>query len=89
MTRRRPRVRTGVICALVECTPPVIRAAIGDTVTWTNGDDFAHTSTSDSDAWDTGPIEPGARATHTFTGAGAFAYFCNIHNSMQGQVIVE
>ena len=88
-TAPAPVAATAVEVKDYEFTPPAIRVAIGDTVTWTNGDDFAHTSTSDSDAWDTGPIEPGASATHTFTEAGAFAYFCNIHNYMQGQVVVE
>lgn len=69
--------------------PPAIRVAVGDTVTWTNADDFKHTTTSDTDVWDSGPIEPGAAFSQTFAEAGTFAYFCNIHNYMEGQVVVE
>ncbi len=69
--------------------PPAISVAVGTTVTWTNGDDFKHTTTSDSEVWDSGPIEPGAGFSQTFAEAGTYAYFCNIHNYMEGEVVVE
>jgi len=69
--------------------PPAITVAVGTAVTWTNGDDFQHTTTSDSEVWDSGPIEPGAGFSQTFADAGTYAYFCNIHNYMEGEVVVE
>lgn len=69
--------------------PLAISVKVGDTVTWTNGDDFAHTTTSDDDVWDSGPLDPTTTFTYTFTEAGTFAYHCDIHNFMNGSVVVQ
>lgn len=69
--------------------PTPLVASVGDTVTWTNQDDFAHTSTGDDDAWRSGDIEPGATFEHTFDEAGTFSYHCSIHNFMEGEIVVE
>ena len=68
--------------------PDAIEVAVGDTVTWTNQDDFRHTTTQDDDLWDSGPLEPGGTFARTFDQPGTYRYLCNIHNTMTGQVIV-
>ena len=72
--------------------PDVIRIKAGDTVTWTNNDNFTHSV----QLLDGGlPTEPmvmntgGGIATFTFTQAGTFHYQCSFHpQNMKGTVVV-
>src|SRR5260370_34734419 len=70
-------------------SPNPIRITAGSTVTWTNTTAPTHTSTSDTGAWNTGNIAPGATsAAVSFPTAGTFTYHCAIHPSMTGSVVV-
>lgn len=69
--------------------PDPIEIGQGDTVTWTNNDDFAHTVTADDDSFDSGNIESGATFEQTFDETGDFTYHCNIHSQMTGTVTVS
>jgi plastocyanin len=70
-------------------TPAMLHVAVGDTVTWTNGDDRPHTVTAHGGGFDSGNLEPGQRYSFTFTGAGTFTYFCGYHDEMQATIVVE
>ncbi len=72
-------------------TPATLTVAVGTTVTWSNNDGVAHTSTSDSGVWDTGNIPAGSSKTTTFGTKGTFPYNCTYHASMgmKGTVIVQ
>ncbi len=71
-------------------SPKPIQITAGSTVTWTNGTAPTHTSTSDTGAWNTGNIAPGATSSAiSFPTAGTFAYHCAIHPSMTGSVVVS
>src|SRR4029453_14806110 len=52
--------------------------AAGGSVTWTNNDNTAHTSTGDGGAWNSGTIGPRGTFTRTFPSAGTFTYHCTI-----------
>ena len=67
--------------------PTELNVPVGATVTWNNSDPTAHTVTSDT--FDTGPIDEGAAGTVTFDQAGTYSYFCAIHPTMKGTVVVE
>jgi plastocyanin len=86
--------------------PASVTIAKGGTVTWNNGSTIQHSSTFDpskavnkADAslpsgvapWDSGLIDPGKTATHTFTDAGTYKYFCVPHETlgMVGTIIVQ
>jgi plastocyanin len=70
--------------------PGTVTIQVGDTVTWTNNDSVAHTATSTDDpALFDGEMAPGESFSFTFTEAGSFAYFCEIHPEMEGTVVVE
>jgi plastocyanin len=69
--------------------PNPINVAVGGTVTWTNNDNTAHTSTADGGAWNSGTIAPGASFSRTFPAAGTFPYHCTIHPGMVGTVTVQ
>jgi len=71
-------------------SPKPIQVTVGSTVTWTNATAPVHTATSDTGAWDTGNIAPGATSSAvSFPTAGTFAYHCAIHPSMTGSVVVS
>jgi plastocyanin len=68
--------------------PANLTVARGQAITWTNGDAVAHTITSDAKVWDSGPVGPGADFSVTLTEPGTYTYFCAIHPSMHGTVVV-
>jgi plastocyanin len=70
-------------------SPDELNVAVGTTVTWTNGDSVAHTSTSDATGWNSGTIPPGGRFSFEFQSAGTFPYRCTIHPGMVGTVNVR
>jgi len=69
--------------------PDDVTIAAGATVTWTNSDSVAHTSTSDASGWNSGTIAPGGRFSFTFQTPGTFSYHCAIHPGMIGTVVVR
>jgi plastocyanin len=69
--------------------PSTQYANVGDTVTWTNGTDVAHTVTSSSGSeLASDSIGDGATFEHTFSAEGTFTYHCTIHPYMTGKVVV-
>lgn len=76
-------------------SPNPVKAAVGDTVTWTNTDTAAHTVTQgDSNAgptqggFDSSLLAPKKTFSHTFDKAGDIAYYCTLHPTMVGMVTV-
>lgn len=70
-----------------------IEVSVGTTVTWTNADSTRHTVTSGADdtadgTFDSDDIEAGGTFSYTFDEVGEFAYFCDIHPTMTGVVVV-
>ena len=70
-------------------TPNPTSITVGSTVTWTNNDTLTHTVTSDSGAFDSGSLAPGAKFTFTFLTRGTFAYHCTPHPGMVASVVVQ
>ncbi len=69
--------------------PATITISVGTTVTWTNNDPVAHTVSSRDTLFDSGNLSGGATFSYTFGESGTFEYYCKIHPSMTGKVIVE
>jgi plastocyanin len=69
--------------------PNPITVAIGTSVTWTNTDAIAHTSTGDAGGWNSGVIAPGATFSVNFPTAGTYTYHCSIHPDMVGTMVVQ
>jgi plastocyanin len=69
--------------------PDAVDVAAGASVTWTNTDGVAHTSTSDASGWDSGIVPPGGQFSVAFPTAGTFHYHCAIHPGMIGTVVVH
>jgi len=70
--------------------PPVAAVSVGDTVTWTNYDKVPHTVTTTTDSYNaTSPLmQNGDRFSFTFTYAGVFTYYCEVHPFMVGHIYV-
>lgn len=73
--------------------PGTIEVAAGATVAWTNDDGVPHTVTAGTpdavgDAFDE-PVDAGETAEITLDETGTFDYFCAIHPTMTGQVVVS
>ena len=71
--------------------PRTITIKAGTTVTWTNGDAFDHSivdKTTSAEGPHFGPVAGPRTYSRTYPAVGAYPYFCGIHNSMTGTVIV-
>jgi plastocyanin len=69
--------------------PAALSVPQGTTVTWINCEDATlHTTTSDTEVWDSGGLSPGETFTLEFNGTGAFPYHCTPHPFMEGSVEV-
>jgi plastocyanin len=88
----RPRTAQ-VVQKTFKFIPARIVVAPGSTVTWTNRDTVDHTVTAGSPGHPSGdfdrPLGKSATAVLTLDQAGTFPYFCSIHTSMKGQVVVR
>jgi YVTN family beta-propeller protein len=69
--------------------PATITISAGQSITWTNSDPVAHTSTSDDKAWDSGALSPNATFSTTVAQPGTHAYYCTIHPFIRGTVVVN
>jgi LPXTG-motif cell wall-anchored protein len=72
-----------------EFSPASVTVNVGDTVTWTNEGPTLHTATANDGSFDTGNLDAGDSASHTFNEAGSFAYICTPHPFMKGTVVVQ
>jgi plastocyanin len=70
-------------------SPNPTTVAVGTTVIWTNGDNTAHTTTSNGNVWNSGTLNPGSTFSFMFNTAGTFTYHCTIHPGMVGSVVVQ
>ncbi|MGA9152171.1 MAG: plastocyanin/azurin family copper-binding protein [Candidatus Nitrosopolaris sp.] len=76
--------------------PSPLSVPVGTTVTWINNDNTGHTVTQGNpsgntppNGFDSGILAPGKTFTHTFGTAGTIQYYCTLHPTMLGEVIVK
>jgi plastocyanin len=70
-------------------SPPSVTVDAGDTVTFVNDDDDAHTATADDGSWDSEGLNQGQKWSHTFAKAGRVTYHCTVHPFMKGMLVVQ
>ena len=70
--------------------PTIAQVAVGTSVTFRNGPDFAHLITGANQAWGSPDVEvqPNASVSYTFEQAGVFPYACALHPGMSGAIVV-
>jgi len=86
VTEEKTAAATEVKMAGTKFAPGAIDLKVGDTVTFVNDDEIAHTATSD--AFDSGTMEPGATFDFTAEKAGTISYVCSFHPGMTGTINV-
>ena len=68
--------------------PKAVAIEAGQTVTWTNDDNFTHTVQVDGQ--EDHQVDQGERVSITFDEPGTYHYVCTLHEQdMDGEVIVE
>jgi plastocyanin len=68
--------------------PKTIEVEAGDTVTWTNDDNFTHTVQVDGQ--EDHKVERGESVSISFDTPGTYHYVCTLHKrDMDGEVIVK
>lgn len=69
--------------------PNPVTVNVGSSVTWTNTDTVAHTSTSNTGVFNSGSLAPGGTFSFTFQSAGTYPYHCSFHPGMVASVVVQ
>ena len=69
--------------------PSHIDARAGDSIEFTNRDFAAHTAAADSKQWSTGELKNGASRRIVMERSGTFAYHCELHPHMKGDIVVK
>ncbi len=76
--------------ASMQFQPATIRVKSGETVTWINQEAMPHTVTSPSSGLlASDRLNRGGSYEHTFQEPGTYTYYCSLHPSMVGKIIVE
>ena len=79
-----------VTIAGMQFQPAAIRVNAGEEVTWTNNAAMPHTVTGREDGkLSSSRLNQGSMFSHTFKQPGTYTYYCALHPSMTGTVIVE
>jgi len=69
--------------------PDNITVKPGTTVTWVHGSQMPHTINGNADGLRSGTLYNGQQYSHTFNATGNYNYYCGLHPSMTGSVVVE
>ncbi|HEX3368860.1 MAG TPA: cupredoxin family copper-binding protein [Candidatus Cybelea sp.] len=69
--------------------PATLTVNSGQSVTFTNDDDDAHTVTATDGAFDSKGLDTSGTWRHTFAKPGVYKYFCELHPFMKGTIVVK
>lgn len=69
--------------------PGEIIVNAGEVVTWIHNDNVAHKIVSTDGLFESDVVNKGAEFTYTFDKPGEYNYYCSIHPSMTGKIIVK
>jgi LPXTG-motif cell wall-anchored protein len=79
----------GVTIADFSFSPASLTINQGDTVTWVNNGPTPHSATANNGSFNTGILRAGQSASHTFSQAGTFSYYCQPHPNMKATIVVQ
>jgi plastocyanin/DNA-binding beta-propeller fold protein YncE len=71
----------------LELSAKTIYSAAGADLIWTNDDDVLHNITS-RDGWFNADVQPGDSFSWQPESPGVYRYFCRVHESIQGTIVV-
>jgi plastocyanin len=69
-------------------SPAAASVPIGTTITWTNHDDMPHNIVSSEQRFKSAVLDTDEQFSYRFDVPGAYQYFCSIHPTMVGRIVV-
>lgn len=72
----------------MQFSPARMTVKKGATVTWTQRDNMPHTVTASNGSFGSQTLNGGASYSRTFDKPGTYSYYCSLHPSMQGEIVV-
>jgi 3',5'-cyclic-AMP phosphodiesterase len=69
-------------------TPATTSVPIGSTIRWTNRDDVPHNIVSTEQKFKSPVLDTDEQFSHRFDAPGSYKYFCSIHPTMTGRIVV-
>lgn len=69
--------------------PPALEVRPGTTVRWINADSEEHDVIAKDGSFEALPFGTGGTYERAFATAGAFPYYCDLHDNMEGTVTVR
>ena len=69
--------------------PTQLSVSAGTEVIWVNCDPDQHTSTSDTNLWNSDLIPPNGTFRRVFNQTGTFPFHCIPHSNMQARIVVS
>ena len=69
--------------------PKTTTIAVGDTVTFINGDDTIHSVIADDGSFHSDGLDTNDKVTFSFAKAGKISYHCGLHPFMKGEIVVQ
>jgi plastocyanin len=69
--------------------PTSLTVVAGQTVTFSNLDDDAHTVTAADGSFDSKGLDSGGVWRHVFATPGTYRYFCELHPFMKATIVVK
>ena len=70
-------------------TPPTLTVPKGTKVTWTNRDDIPHVVVCPATKARSPALDTGDSYSFTFAQTGTFNYYCGMHPTMKGSIVVS
>ena len=77
-----------IVMENIAIVPAEVSAKVGDTIAWTNKDDFAHTATARNGDFDVN-LPPKTSASFVTKKAGVVDYYCRYHPNMTATLKIE
>jgi 3',5'-cyclic-AMP phosphodiesterase len=68
--------------------PATTSVPVGATITWTNRDDVPHNIVSTEQKFKSPVLDTDEQFSHRFDVPGSYKYFCSIHPTMTGRIVV-
>lgn len=70
-------------------SPATLNASIGTKVTWKQNDQANHKIVSREGIFSSNDLKTGDEFSFVFTKTGEYNYYCEIHPSMNGRIIIK
>ena len=70
-------------------SPNTLTVPLNSSVTWVNRDDIPHVIASNDGLFKSKALDTDQKFSYTFTKAGTYPYYCSVHPTMMGKIVVK